>query len=173
MNENVVIVRPRGATYEERTSASVELAERGLLPDWLVRFGIRLLAAERLREPRPEPGQLTNRLRVGPIAVETSKANEQHYELPANFFRTVLGRHLKYSACCWLPATRTLDDAEAAAFDVVGPISETGDVRGHDRLLPAATAEGDVILVADAGAYGMAMASTYNLRALPAEDIIE
>ena len=66
-----------------------------------------------------------------------------------------------------------LDDTQAIAFDVVGPICETGDVLGQRRLLPAATAEGDVLLVADAGAYGMAMANTYNLRALPAEEIIE
>jgi diaminopimelate decarboxylase/aspartate kinase len=39
-------------------------------------------------------------------------------------------------------------------------------------LLPEATSEGDVLLVADAGAYGMAMANTYNLRALPAEDVL-
>jgi diaminopimelate decarboxylase/aspartate kinase len=49
-------------------------------------------------------------------------------------------------------------------FDVVGPICETGDVLGHARLLPADTAEGDVLLVATAGAYGAAMASHYNLR---------
>jgi bifunctional diaminopimelate decarboxylase / aspartate kinase len=61
------------------------------------------------------------------------------------------------------------DDGAMAAFDVVGPICETGDVLGERRLLPAATAEGDIVLVADAGAYGMAMANTYNLRALPAE----
>ncbi|RPE81056.1 bifunctional aspartate kinase/diaminopimelate decarboxylase [Vulcaniibacterium tengchongense] len=66
-----------------------------------------------------------------------------------------------------------LDDADAAAFDVVGPICESSDVLGRDRPLPRATAEGDTILVADAGAYGMAMANTYNLRALPAEDVIE
>jgi bifunctional diaminopimelate decarboxylase / aspartate kinase len=59
-----------------------------------------------------------------------------------------------------------------AKFDVVGPICESGDVLGGGRLLPAATMEGDVILVADAGAYGMAMANTYNLRALPAEDVL-
>lgn len=62
-----------------------------------------------------------------------------------------------------------LDATDVTAFDVVGPICETGDVLGQRRLLPAATAEGDVLLVADAGAYGMAMANTYNLRALPAE----
>ncbi|MGH8078593.1 MAG: bifunctional aspartate kinase/diaminopimelate decarboxylase, partial [Lysobacter sp.] len=66
-----------------------------------------------------------------------------------------------------------LDDTATIAFDVVGPICETGDVLGQRRLLPIATEEGDVLLIADAGAYGMAMANTYNLRALPAEDIIE
>ena len=65
-----------------------------------------------------------------------------------------------------------LEDADIAAFDVVGPVCETGDVLGRDRLLPIATTEGDVLLVADAGAYGMAMANTYNLRALPAQDVL-
>ncbi|MEG3182425.1 bifunctional aspartate kinase/diaminopimelate decarboxylase [Novilysobacter erysipheiresistens] len=66
-----------------------------------------------------------------------------------------------------------LDDTQSQTFDVVGPICESGDVLGFERALPAATAQGDVLLVADAGAYGMVMANTYNLRALPAEDIIE
>ncbi|MFP7722016.1 bifunctional aspartate kinase/diaminopimelate decarboxylase [Lysobacter sp. A3-1-A15] len=65
-----------------------------------------------------------------------------------------------------------LADPETALFDVVGPVCETGDVLGRDRLLPSATVEGDVLLVADAGAYGMAMANTYNLRPLPVQDVI-
>ena len=65
-----------------------------------------------------------------------------------------------------------IDDGEMAAFDVVGPICESSDVFGRARMLPKATAEGDVVLIADAGAYGMAMAHTYNLRALPAEEVI-
>ena len=65
-----------------------------------------------------------------------------------------------------------LDDATTETFDVVGPICETGDVLGQRRRLPTATSEGDVLLVADAGAYGMAMANTYNLRALPAEELL-
>jgi diaminopimelate decarboxylase/aspartate kinase len=65
------------------------------------------------------------------------------------------------------------DDAEEGMFDVVGPICESGDLFGKDRRLPRATAPGDVVLVADAGAYGFCMASTYNLRALPVEDILE
>ena len=66
------------------------------------------------------------------------------------------------------------DEANGTAvFEVVGPICESSDVIGRARTLPADTAEGDVLLVADAGAYGMAMANTYNLRALPAEEAIE
>ncbi|HXH00994.1 MAG TPA: bifunctional aspartate kinase/diaminopimelate decarboxylase [Xanthomonadaceae bacterium] len=63
--------------------------------------------------------------------------------------------------------------ADVTVFDVVGPICESGDVLGQHRRLPAAITEGDVILIADAGAYGASMASTYNLRALPEEVILD
>jgi bifunctional diaminopimelate decarboxylase / aspartate kinase len=53
-------------------------------------------------------------------------------------------------------------------YDVVGPICESGDVLGHDRLLPD-TLEGDVLLIANTGAYGRSMASSYNLREPPEE----
>lgn len=66
-----------------------------------------------------------------------------------------------------------LDDGERVAFEVVGPICESSDVFGRDRPLPLATAEGDVLLIADAGAYGMTMANTYNQRALPVEHVLE
>ncbi|HEY0335467.1 MAG TPA: bifunctional aspartate kinase/diaminopimelate decarboxylase [Stenotrophomonas sp.] len=66
-----------------------------------------------------------------------------------------------------------LDDAALGAFDVVGPICESSDVFGKRRSLPLSTAPGDVALIADAGAYGYAMASTYNQRELPREDVID
>lgn len=53
---------------------------------------------------------------------------------------------------------------------VVGPICESGDVLGHDRLLPPCV-EGDVLLIANAGAYGHVMGSQYNLRA-PAPELL-
>lgn len=53
---------------------------------------------------------------------------------------------------------------------IVGPICESGDTLGYDRLLPK-TLEGDVILIANTGAYGHCMSSNYNLR-LPAQEII-
>ena len=66
-----------------------------------------------------------------------------------------------------------IDDAPGAPAEVVGPVCESSDVLGHARRLPDATAEGDVVVVEHAGAYGFAMANTYNLRALPAEEIID
>lgn len=59
------------------------------------------------------------------------------------------------------------------SFDVVGPICESSDVFGKRRRLPAATAPGNVMLIADAGAYGYSMASTYNQRELPREEVID
>jgi diaminopimelate decarboxylase/aspartate kinase len=66
-----------------------------------------------------------------------------------------------------------IDDAPGAAAEIVGPICESSDVLGHRRRLPDATAEGDVVVVEHAGAYGFAMANQYNLRALPAEEVID
>ena len=66
-----------------------------------------------------------------------------------------------------------LDAPSDGVFDVVGPICESSDVLGKRRRLPDATAEDDVVLVADAGAYGFAMANAYNLRALPKEEVLE
>ena len=64
-----------------------------------------------------------------------------------------------------------LGEPDAIVADVVGPICESGDVLGTGRPLPA-TREGDVLVVANAGAYGRAMSSTYNLRALPVEIVL-
>jgi bifunctional diaminopimelate decarboxylase / aspartate kinase len=54
---------------------------------------------------------------------------------------------------------------------VVGPICETGDTLGHARRLPL-TEEGDVLMIADAGAYGRVMASHYNRRLPAAETVL-
>jgi diaminopimelate decarboxylase/aspartate kinase len=65
-----------------------------------------------------------------------------------------------------------LGQEPAVVADVVGPICETGDVLGHDRWLPT-TAEGDVLLIDVAGAYGASMSSRYNLRDLPREIVLD
>ena len=62
------------------------------------------------------------------------------------------------------------DDPATELVNIVGPICESADVLGHDRLLPL-TREGDVLLIANAGAYGFAMSSHYNLRE-PATELL-
>ncbi|MGB7215039.1 MAG: bifunctional aspartate kinase/diaminopimelate decarboxylase [Gammaproteobacteria bacterium] len=63
-----------------------------------------------------------------------------------------------------------IGEAATEVVTVVGPICETGDRLGSDRLMPV-TKEGDVLLIANAGAYGYAMSSRYNLRE-PAEEVM-
>src|SRR5476651_2518227 len=92
------------------------LLERGLLPDWLVRHGIRRLLAQRLREEkgRYHPAEYVADLARRPIAEDTRAANEQHYEVPTGFYQLCLGRRLKYSGCLYPAGTETLDQAEEA-----------------------------------------------------------
>ncbi len=63
-----------------------------------------------------------------------------------------------------------LDDPATSIVTVVGPICETGDVLGTARPLPR-TKEGDLLLIANTGAYGRVMASSYNLRP-PATEVV-
>jgi cyclopropane-fatty-acyl-phospholipid synthase len=98
------------------------LVEHDLLPDPLLRLGIRANCALRLwRERRGGPGAeqerlsaLVARLRRSPIAEQVAKPNEQHYELPTRFFELVLGPRLKYSSGLWPPGVDTLAGAEEA-----------------------------------------------------------
>ena len=63
------------------------------------------------------------------------------------------------------------DEAPSQTVTIVGPICETGDRLGTDRLLPPSQ-EGDVILIANAGAYGYVMSSNYNRREIAKEIVI-
>lgn len=99
----------------------IELAEKGLLPDALIRFGIRRLCRQRLMQERKRgSGELERIARYlnGPIAIETRAANEQHYEVPAEFYRLVLGPRLKYSACWWGKEVSDLAAAEEAMLAI-------------------------------------------------------
>jgi cyclopropane-fatty-acyl-phospholipid synthase len=100
-------------------SFSMRMLESNRVPDWLIRNRIRALLAQRLAEEDkgdPERQQahlmgLVRRLRESPIAIHTAEANEQHYEVPTDFYLQVLGRHLKYSSCYY----ESFDAARAAA----------------------------------------------------------
>ena len=108
----------------DNTAAAVHWVEQGLVPDRVVRLGIRRLLKARLTEMRDGDAQATaaltqsflDELRGAPLALLPDKANEQHYEVPATFFGAVLGPHRKYSGCLWNDGSTTLEHAEAAAL---------------------------------------------------------
>lgn len=115
-------------------------AERGWLPDAAIRLGIRRLLKQRLAEVCAGTGEAiasrTEAMRAalcdGPIAVKTSDANRQHYEVPAGFYEKALGGRLKYSGCYWPAGVRNLDEAEQAALDLVCERAQLAD--GMDVL---------------------------------------
>ena len=88
------------------------------LPEPLLRLGIRANLATRLRRERAksadERAAFVEELRQSPIARVPGKPNEQHYEVPAEFFEIVLGPHMKYSSCLWPDGVETLAGAEEA-----------------------------------------------------------
>ncbi len=104
------------------TQAANELAETGFLPDALLRSGIRRLCglrkAEVSRQGTADIEAFVERMKTSPVALVPELANEQHYEVPAAFFREVLGAHRKYSCCYWGNGARNLDEAEVAALEI-------------------------------------------------------
>ncbi len=128
---------------------AIEGVERGLIPDAVTRRGIRALLAERLalEAKRPDPASHRARflaqLRESPIALHTQQANEQHYELPAEFFRQVLGPHLKYSAGFWPDGVDTLEAAEAAMLDLT---CQRAELRDGQRILELGCGWGSLTL---------------------------
>ncbi len=92
---------------------AIDLAEVGILPNWLIRIGIRRLLLKRLRHSLSvDVAAFARRLRSAPLAVETQSANEQHYEVPAEFFKSCLGPRLKYSCCLFPDSSTSLAEAE-------------------------------------------------------------
>ena len=104
--------------------SSLALAEKGLLPDSIVRTGIRNLAQKRLQEIKANNCEVgissltnfVNAMNLANIAEMPELANAQHYEVPAEFFHYCLGNQRKYSSCFWMPETKDLDEAEILAL---------------------------------------------------------
>lgn len=114
---------------------TIKFAEHGLLPDWVIRIGMRRLLRCRLRQRRANDVERQQRerlhfvqqLRESPLAVHTDAANDQHYEVPADFFRLILGPRMKYS-CGWFPAgCSSLGDAEERMLDLTCQRAEVHD----------------------------------------------
>ena len=103
-----------------------KLSEQGLVPDSLIRHGIRNLLRQRLESIESQDVESTSRrirtilrgMHVSPIAELPHKANEQHYEIPSRFFRATLGKQMKYSCAYWGNGVESLDEAENRALEI-------------------------------------------------------
>ena len=118
----------------------INFAEKGFLPDLLIRLGIKRLCGQRLSEASTlglealenSHQQWIDLLTKSPVAIVPEKANEQHYEVPPQFFELVLGANLKYSSGYWPKEVFSLDESEHEMLKIT--CERAGLVDGQDIL---------------------------------------
>ncbi|CAE8629024.1 unnamed protein product [Polarella glacialis] len=107
LNAQGLLARPKKVLMQLATNYAQRLLDKGLMPDWATRFGIRLKLAQKIREERSGCAEVDQasklafieNLKTMPIAICTEEANEQHYEVPAELYHLWLGPRKKYSGC--------------------------------------------------------------------------
>jgi cyclopropane-fatty-acyl-phospholipid synthase len=115
------------------------LIGNGMVPDFILRKGIKSLLKQRLKDEygsdfdgaESKRLKLIDELKSSPVAIETDKANDQHYMVPPDFFVKSLGKNLKYSCCHWDKATN-LDDAEIEMLELT---VERAGIKDGDKVL--------------------------------------
>jgi cyclopropane-fatty-acyl-phospholipid synthase len=111
---------------QHAAAKAIDWSEQGLVPDTVIRHGIKRLLKKRLALLRAnnceavadgeyEFVRVMNESAIAPLSF---KANDQHYEVPTDFFLHVLGDHRKYSCCHWNPGVTDLSTAEADALRI-------------------------------------------------------
>lgn len=128
-----------------------ELLAKGILPDALIRMGIRHRLATTLApfEKLDCEGRQAllmkhvAELRASPIAIATDEANEQHYELPTRFFERVLGKHMKYSSGYWEPGVTDIETSEARMLELT---CTRADIQDGQRILELGCGWGSLTL---------------------------
>ncbi len=132
-------------------SLAMNLTEKGVLPDQLIRQGIRRLLGQRLKQITLPNLELQNQslqqfiaaMDQAEIAPLPEKANEQHYEVPAEFFYTVLGPQRKYSCCYWDEETTSLAHAESRSLELT---AEHAQLDNHQTILELGCGWGSLTL---------------------------
>ena len=107
-------------------SKLIELAEKGIIPDYFIRQGIVRNCENRLKNENASNTEKVSskkqiwieQMKESPIALVPEKANEQHYEVPPAFFENVLGKHLKYSSGYWPDGVNSLDESEESMLEL-------------------------------------------------------
>ena len=125
--------------------------KKNWVPDFLIRLGIRHFLGERLHQEfcaseeirRQKMQNLIAQMNAAAIALNTTEANQQHYEVPTEFYQLVLGSHLKYSSAFWPEKTRTLDDAETAMLQLS---SQRAELKNGQSILELGCGWGSLTL---------------------------
>ena len=107
-------------------SKLIELAEKGIIPDYFIRQGIVRNCENRLKNENASNTEKVSskkqiwieQMKESPIALVPEKANEQHYEVPPAFFENVLGKHMKYSSGYWPDGVNSLDESEESMLEL-------------------------------------------------------
>lgn len=123
---------------------------KGVIPDVLVRSGIKKFIKKRLKDEygdrrdflEDKRKELVKELKTSPIAIETDKANDQHYMVPPEFFVKCLGPRLKYSCCHWDHA-KNLEEAEVEMLELT---MERAAIKDGDKILELGHGWGAVTL---------------------------
>jgi cyclopropane-fatty-acyl-phospholipid synthase len=128
-----------------------DLLAKNLLPDAAIRMGIRNLLAKKLREE--DRGDVEKQqaalmdfiagLDASPIAIKTDAANEQHYEVPTEFFQLCLGPRLKYSSGYWPREDTTFAESEEAMLALT---CERADLADGQQILELGCGWGSLTL---------------------------
>jgi cyclopropane-fatty-acyl-phospholipid synthase len=121
-------------SYTLSMGMGIELAERGFVPEPVVRMGIRKLLRERIRQEERRHAdreaaleRFVRDMGGADVAPVPALANRQHYEVPAAFFEAVLGARMKYSSGFWPAGVDTLDASEEAMLSLTAERAEVGD----------------------------------------------
>jgi cyclopropane-fatty-acyl-phospholipid synthase len=136
---------------QSATQLALSLTERGLVPDQFVRAGIRHLCKARLQETLTEDRlgnervleRFISHMDGAPIALVPQLANEQHYEVPPQFYENVLGPHLKYSCCHWGNGVTNLGQAETESLRLT---CENADLQDGQHILELGCGWGSLTL---------------------------
>ena len=117
------------------TRLALSLTDRGVIPDGLIRHGIRHFVRQRLQEISCKDDQdlisrkmaFIDAMARSSIAQYPEKANSQHYEIPTEFFQRVLGPQLKYSSALWPQGVEVLAEAEEIGLRETGVHADLRD----------------------------------------------
>jgi cyclopropane-fatty-acyl-phospholipid synthase len=116
------------------------LLEKDLLPDFFIRAGIRRLLKQRLLDEnkgdteaqQEHLNKLLEELKTSPIAINTTEANEQHYEVPVGFFSLVMGKYMKYSSGYWKKGVSDIDTSEKDMLEIT---CQRAELRNGQKVL--------------------------------------